>query len=72
MVTNILGEGGFGTIYIEENVRVRFKSLPVADKVLNKDACAFLPDFFFFFFTLFVYLICGFFFFFLCVWCGWR
>lgn len=36
----ILGEGGFGTVYkgyIDENVRVGLKSLPVAVKVLNKD-----------------------------------
>ncbi|CAO2823896.1 unnamed protein product [Amaranthus hypochondriacus] len=36
----ILGEGGFGTIYkgyIDENVRVGLKSLPVAVKVLNKE-----------------------------------
>ncbi|KAG0457734.1 hypothetical protein HPP92_022891 [Vanilla planifolia] len=35
----ILGEGGFGTVYkgyIDENVRVGLKSLPVAVKVLNK------------------------------------
>lgn len=36
----ILGEGGFGTVYkgyIDENVRVGLKSLPVAVKVLNKE-----------------------------------
>jgi hypothetical protein len=36
----VLGEGGFGTVYkgyIDENVRVGLKSLPVAVKVLNKD-----------------------------------
>lgn len=36
----VLGEGGFGTVYkgyINENVRVGLKSLPVAVKVLNKD-----------------------------------
>lgn len=36
----ILGEGGFGTVYkgyIDENVRVGLKSLPVAVKVLNRD-----------------------------------
>lgn len=36
----VLGEGGFGTVYkgyIDENVRVGLKSLPVAIKVLNKD-----------------------------------
>jgi hypothetical protein len=35
-----LGEGGFGTVYkgyIDENVRVGLKSLPVAVKVLNKE-----------------------------------
>ncbi|KAK9153386.1 hypothetical protein Sjap_000866 [Stephania japonica] len=38
-VDYILGEGGFGTVYkgyIDENVRVGLKSLPVAVKVLNK------------------------------------
>ncbi|KAI4324565.1 hypothetical protein MLD38_030043 [Melastoma candidum] len=36
----ILGEGGFGTVYkgyIDENVRVGLKALPVAVKVLNKE-----------------------------------
>lgn len=36
----ILGEGGFGIVYkgyIDENVRVGLKSLPVAVKVLNKE-----------------------------------
>ncbi|XP_022157294.1 probable serine/threonine-protein kinase PBL8 [Momordica charantia] len=36
----ILGEGGFGTVYkgyIDENVRVGLKSLPVAVKVLNRE-----------------------------------
>ncbi|KAK4745887.1 hypothetical protein SAY87_012199 [Trapa incisa] len=36
----ILGEGGFGTVYkgyIDENVRVGLKCLPVAVKVLNKE-----------------------------------
>lgn len=36
----ILGEGGFGTVYkgyIDENVRVGLKSIPVAVKVLNKE-----------------------------------
>lgn len=36
----VLGAGGFGTVYkgyIDENVRVGLKSLPVAVKVLNKD-----------------------------------
>ncbi|BAF27458.1 Os11g0121500 [Oryza sativa Japonica Group] len=36
----LLGEGGFVTVYkgyIDENVRVGLKSLPVAVKVLNKD-----------------------------------
>lgn len=36
----VLGEGGFGTVYkgyIDENVRVGLKSLPVAVKVLDKD-----------------------------------
>jgi hypothetical protein len=36
----VLGEGGFGTVYkgyIDENIRVGLKSLPVAVKVLNKD-----------------------------------
>ncbi|XP_052173674.1 probable serine/threonine-protein kinase PBL8 isoform X2 [Diospyros lotus] len=36
----VLGEGGFGTVYkgyIDENVRVGLKSLPVAVKVLNKE-----------------------------------
>lgn len=36
----ILGEGGFGTVYkgyIDENVQVGLKSLPVAVKVLNKE-----------------------------------
>nr|ABA91216.1 hypothetical protein LOC_Os11g02860 [Oryza sativa Japonica Group] len=36
----VLGEGGFGTVYkgyIDENVRVGLKSLPVAVKVLTKD-----------------------------------
>ncbi|CAL9053643.1 unnamed protein product [Musa banksii] len=36
----VLGEGGFGAVYkgyIDENVRVGLKSLPVAVKVLNKD-----------------------------------
>ncbi|KAE8712240.1 Serine/threonine-protein kinase [Hibiscus syriacus] len=36
----ILGEGGFGTVYkgyIDDNVRVGLKSLPVAVKVLNKE-----------------------------------
>ncbi|GMH10072.1 hypothetical protein Nepgr_011913 [Nepenthes gracilis] len=36
----ILGAGGFGTVYkgyIDENVRVGLKSLPVAVKVLNKE-----------------------------------
>lgn len=36
----ILGEGGFGTVYkgyIDENLRVGLKSLPVAVKVLNKE-----------------------------------
>ncbi|KAL6871028.1 hypothetical protein ACP4OV_014876 [Aristida adscensionis] len=36
----VLGEGGFGTVYkgyIDENVRVGLKSMPVAVKVLNKD-----------------------------------
>ncbi|KAI7757727.1 hypothetical protein M8C21_001630 [Ambrosia artemisiifolia] len=36
----ILGQGGFGTVYkgyIDENVRVGLKSLPVAVKVLNKE-----------------------------------
>ncbi|CAN0896558.1 Probable serine/threonine-protein kinase PBL8 [Linum grandiflorum] len=36
----ILGEGGFGTVYkgyIDENVRVGLRSLPVAVKVLNKE-----------------------------------
>ncbi|GAB2227244.1 hypothetical protein Droror1_Dr00009057 [Drosera rotundifolia] len=36
----ILGEGGFGNVYkgyIDENVRVGLKSLPVAVKVLNKE-----------------------------------
>ena len=35
----ILGEGGFASVYkgyIDENVRVGLKSLPVAIKVLNK------------------------------------
>uniref|UniRef100_A0A804NYE1 non-specific serine/threonine protein kinase n=1 Tax=Zea mays TaxID=4577 RepID=A0A804NYE1_MAIZE len=39
-VDYVLGEGGFGTVYkgyIDENVRVGLKSLPVAVKVLNKD-----------------------------------
>lgn len=37
---SLLGEGGFGTVYkgyIDENVRVGLKSLPVAVKVLNKE-----------------------------------
>ncbi|KAJ6708510.1 SERINE/THREONINE-PROTEIN KINASE PBL8-RELATED [Salix viminalis] len=36
----ILGEGGFGTVYkgyIDENVRVGLKSIPVAVKVLNRE-----------------------------------
>lgn len=36
----ILGQGGFGAVYkgyINENVRVGLKSLPVAVKVLNKE-----------------------------------
>lgn len=36
----ILGEGGFGTVYkgyIDDNLRVGLKSLPVAVKVLNKE-----------------------------------
>lgn len=36
----ILGQGGFGTVYkgyIDENLRVGLKSLPVAVKVLNKE-----------------------------------
>jgi hypothetical protein len=36
----VLGRGGFGTVYkgyIDENVRVGLKSLPVAVKVLNKE-----------------------------------
>lgn len=36
----VIGEGGFGTVYkgyIDENVRVGLKSLPVAVKVLNKE-----------------------------------
>lgn len=36
----VLGEGGFGTVYkgyVDENVRVGLKSLPVAVKVLNKE-----------------------------------
>lgn len=52
----ILGEGGFGTVYkgyIDENVRVGLKSLPVAVKVLNKEGLQghreWLVRFFFFF-----------------------
>lgn len=62
----ILGEGGFGTVYkgyIDENVRVGLKSLPVAVKVLNKEGyqghrewlvCA---SFFFSLFLLFYFLV---------------
>ena len=60
----ILGEGGFGTVYkgyIDENVRVGLKSLPVAVKVLNKEGLqghrewlvSTEPSKFFFFFLLF-------------------
>lgn len=63
----ILGEGGFGTVYkgyIDENVRVGLKSLPVAVKVLNKEGLqghrewlVFFLLFFFFFALVSTFLV---------------